>query len=258
MKKYEVYRKVRLVPIHMQQAWGSIPHHFVSIFMSRSMWKGPYIDFRLKKSIDKFETPLSKNVSVLEESSNIETSSGEQGVGLDVYRDLYVSTSSVKESSSEEKASPVAVRPTKNKAKLGKGKKKNQVVSSKKKGTGRKKKGMSKDEKLAIKTLKLKMRLEGSKEKTFGNGPIRTASRSSCISPDFVGSTRMVHNGKNFDRLVVVESMIGHAIGEFSPTRRSRHNLSGRKKKLSIRRKDFNLSGNRSRISLSRNSNWSI
>jgi small subunit ribosomal protein S19 len=49
--------------------------------------------------------------------------------------------------------------------------------------------------------------------------PIKTWSRSSQISPDFVGHTFSVHNGRNFINVFVVEGMVGHRLGEFSPTR---------------------------------------
>lgn len=49
--------------------------------------------------------------------------------------------------------------------------------------------------------------------------PIKTWSRSSQISPDFVGHTFAVHNGRNFINVFIVEGMVGHRLGEFSPTR---------------------------------------
>ncbi|MEX0681210.1 MAG: 30S ribosomal protein S19 [Balneolales bacterium] len=48
---------------------------------------------------------------------------------------------------------------------------------------------------------------------------IKTWSRSSLISPDFVGLTFAVHNGKQFIPVYVTENMVGHKLGEFSPTR---------------------------------------
>jgi small subunit ribosomal protein S19 len=50
--------------------------------------------------------------------------------------------------------------------------------------------------------------------------PIKTWARSSMIIPDFVGHTFMVHNGKLFNSVFVTENMVGHKLGEFSPTRR--------------------------------------
>jgi small subunit ribosomal protein S19 len=49
--------------------------------------------------------------------------------------------------------------------------------------------------------------------------PIKTWSRACEISPDFVGHTFAVHNGRNFITVYVVEGMVGHRLGEFSPTR---------------------------------------
>lgn len=56
------------------------------------------------------------------------------------------------------------------------------------------------------------------------DGPIKTWSRSCTISPEMVGYTFMVHNGKNFISVKPTEEMIGHKLGEFSPTRKfTRH-----------------------------------
>ena len=48
---------------------------------------------------------------------------------------------------------------------------------------------------------------------------IKTWSRSSMISPDFVGQTFAVHNGNKFIPVYVTENMVGHKLGEFAPTR---------------------------------------
>ena len=48
---------------------------------------------------------------------------------------------------------------------------------------------------------------------------IRTWSRRSTILPEFVGQTIAVHNGKKFIPVYVTENMVGHKLGEFSPTR---------------------------------------
>ena len=50
--------------------------------------------------------------------------------------------------------------------------------------------------------------------------PIKTWSRRSMITPDFVGHTFLVHNGKEFTSVFVTENMVGHKLGEFSPTRK--------------------------------------
>jgi len=49
--------------------------------------------------------------------------------------------------------------------------------------------------------------------------PIKTWSRACVISPDFVGHTFLVHQGKNFIEVFATEAMVGHKLGEFSPTR---------------------------------------
>ncbi len=56
---------------------------------------------------------------------------------------------------------------------------------------------------------------------------LKTWARNSMISPDFVGHTIAVHNGKKFIPVYVTENMVGHRLGEFSPTRTYR----GHKKK---------------------------
>jgi len=54
---------------------------------------------------------------------------------------------------------------------------------------------------------------------TKSKKPIKTWSRRSMITPDFVGHTFNVHNGKVFNPVFVTENMVGHRLGEFSPTR---------------------------------------
>ena len=51
---------------------------------------------------------------------------------------------------------------------------------------------------------------------------IKTWSRASTISPDFVGFTIAVHNGMKFIPVYVTENMVGHKLGEFAPTRNFR------------------------------------
>lgn len=58
---------------------------------------------------------------------------------------------------------------------------------------------------------------------------IKTWSRASMISPDFVGQTIAVHNGNKFIPVYVTENMVGHKLGEFAPTRTFRGH-SGSKK----------------------------
>lgn len=73
------------------------------------------------------------------------------------------------------------------------------------------KKGPYVDRKLLKKVQKQKS--EGKSE------PIKTWARSSQIPPEFVGQTFLVHNGKNFVSVFVMEAMVGHRLGEFAPTR---------------------------------------
>lgn len=49
--------------------------------------------------------------------------------------------------------------------------------------------------------------------------PIKTWARSCVVSPDFVGHTLLVHQGKNFVEVFISEAMVGHKLGEFAPTR---------------------------------------
>ena len=73
------------------------------------------------------------------------------------------------------------------------------------------KKGPYIDEKL----MKKVQRQKQTGEKTV----IKTWARSCQIPPEFVGHTLAVHNGRNFINVFVVETMVGHRLGEFSPTR---------------------------------------
>ena len=59
---------------------------------------------------------------------------------------------------------------------------------------------------------------------------IKTWSRASMISPDFVGQTIAVHNGNKFIPVYVTENMVGHKLGEFAPTRTFRSHAGNRKK----------------------------
>lgn len=72
-------------------------------------------------------------------------------------------------------------------------------------------KGPYVDEKLLIKVQK--MIRSGDKK------PIKTWARASTITPDFVGLTLSIHNGRKFIPVFITENMVGHKAGEFSPTR---------------------------------------
>jgi len=74
------------------------------------------------------------------------------------------------------------------------------------------KKGPYVDAKLETKVLAIN---DGSAKK----GVLKTWSRRSTITPDFVGNTFAVHNGNKFIPVYVTEFMVGHKLGEFAPTR---------------------------------------
>jgi len=76
------------------------------------------------------------------------------------------------------------------------------------------KKGPYVDEKLLIKVQKQKQ--------TSNKQPIKTWARASQIPPEFVGHTFLVHQGKSFIEVFVSETMVGHRLGEFAPTRNFR------------------------------------
>ena len=61
---------------------------------------------------------------------------------------------------------------------------------------------------------------------------IKTWSRRSMITPDFVGLTFHVHNGKLFIPVFVTENMVGHRLGEFAPTRKFTGHSSDKKVKM--------------------------
>lgn len=73
------------------------------------------------------------------------------------------------------------------------------------------KKGPYIDEKLMLKVQKQKDAKD--------HKPIKTWARRSQIAPDFVGHKFAVHNGRKFIEVLVTESMVGHYLGEFAPTR---------------------------------------
>ena len=59
---------------------------------------------------------------------------------------------------------------------------------------------------------------------------IKTWSRASMISPDMVGQTIAVHNGRQFVPVYITENMVGHKLGEFSPTRSFRGHAGAKNK----------------------------
>ena len=72
-------------------------------------------------------------------------------------------------------------------------------------------------------------KVKKSKEES-SKSPIKTWSRRSTIIPDFVGVTISVYNGKSFIPVYVTEDMVGHKLGEFSPTRTFRSHIKKDKK----------------------------
>ena len=83
------------------------------------------------------------------------------------------------------------------------------------------KKGPFIDEKLLKKILQM--------EKSGKKKVIKTWSRRSVIAPEFVGYTLAIHNGKQFIPVFISENMVGHKLGEFSPTRIFRRHSGDRK-----------------------------
>lgn len=76
---------------------------------------------------------------------------------------------------------------------------------------------------------KLLKKVLGQKE-SGDREPIKTWARSCAIPPQFVDHTFMVHNGKNFIKVFVTEDMVGHKLGEFSPSRNWRGHAGDKKK----------------------------
>jgi small subunit ribosomal protein S19 len=63
-------------------------------------------------------------------------------------------------------------------------------------------------------------------------GVIKTWSRRSTVTPEFIGHTFAVHNGKKFIPVFVTENMVGHKLGEFAPTRTFYSHAGDRKTKV--------------------------
>ena len=77
---------------------------------------------------------------------------------------------------------------------------------------------------------KLMKKIFGMNEKNERN-VIKTWSRRSTIIPEFIGHTLAVHNGRKFIPVYVTENMVGHKLGEFSPTRTYRGHSGDKKDK---------------------------
>ncbi|MCS6770427.1 MAG: 30S ribosomal protein S19 [Kiritimatiellae bacterium] len=72
-------------------------------------------------------------------------------------------------------------------------------------------------------------------EKSGQKRPIKTWSRRSMIVPEFVGHTFAIHNGKTFNTVFITENMVGHRLGEFSPTRTFRKHGAATDKTVSLK-----------------------
>ena len=77
---------------------------------------------------------------------------------------------------------------------------------------------------------KLERRILAMNEKTTKQA-LKTWSRASVISPDFVGHTINVHNGNKFIPVYITENMVGHKLGEFAPTRTFRGHAGNKNRK---------------------------
>ena len=84
------------------------------------------------------------------------------------------------------------------------------------------KKGPAVDVKLLRKVRKL--------NEQYKKEPIQTWARRCTVTPEFIDHTFMVHNGRTFMKVYVIEDMVGHKLGEFAPTRKFTGH-SGRKDK---------------------------
>ncbi|MBN2516230.1 MAG: 30S ribosomal protein S19 [Deltaproteobacteria bacterium] len=89
------------------------------------------------------------------------------------------------------------------------------------------KKGPFVDEKLLKKVQKA--------EETGSRTVIKTWSRRSTVTPEFLGHTFAVHNGKKFIPIFVTENMVGHKLGEFAPTRTFYSHAGDRKSRMKRR-----------------------
>jgi len=78
--------------------------------------------------------------------------------------------------------------------------------------------------------VKLMKKISSMNEKNERN-VIKTWSRRSTVTPDFIGHTLAVHNGRKFIPVYVTENMVGHKLGEFSPTRTFRAHSGEKKEK---------------------------
>ena len=80
-----------------------------------------------------------------------------------------------------------------------------------------------------------------SKLKSSDAGVIKTWARASVISPEMVGFTFGVHNGKDHIEVLVTEDMVGHRLGEFSPTKKFYRHGGKMQKELDIKKREAEI-----------------
>ncbi len=87
--------------------------------------------------------------------------------------------------------------------------------------------------------IKLLKKIEG--KKPSGSSAIKTWARRSQISPEMVGFTFAVHNGKSFIDVIVSEEMVGHRLGEFSPTKKFIRHGGKMQKELEVKKQEADI-----------------
>lgn len=88
--------------------------------------------------------------------------------------------------------------------------------------------------------LKLLKKIEG--KNPLQSGVIKTWARASQIAPEMVGFTFGVHNGRSHIEVLVTEDMVGHRLGEFSPTRKFTRHGGKMQKELDQKKKEAEIS----------------
>ena len=78
-------------------------------------------------------------------------------------------------------------------------------------------------------------------KKPGASGVIKTWARNSQIPPEFIGFTFGVHNGKSFVEVLVTEDMVGHRLGEFSPTKKFARHGGKMQKELEQKKKESEI-----------------
>lgn len=86
---------------------------------------------------------------------------------------------------------------------------------------------------------KLLKKIEG--KKAQGAAPIKTWARRSQIAPEMVGFKFLVHNGRDFIEVLVAEEMVGHRLGEFSPSKKFLRHGGKMQKDLEVKKKEAEI-----------------